>query len=57
MKEVNSIGGYFELELRNGRLYHNNAIALNLGRNALEYILLANQYEKVYVPLFTCEVV
>ena len=51
-----SIGGYFELELNNNELYHSDAIALNSGRNAFEYILLANNYQKVYIPFFTCDV-
>ena len=39
------IGGYFELELPNNskdNLYHNSAVALNSGRNALKYILSSN---------------
>lgn len=52
-----SIGGYFELELINsGCEFHNNAIALNTGRNALEYILIAKAIKKLYLPYFTCEV-
>jgi len=33
-----AIGGYFELELRDGNKYHNNAIRINSGRNAFEYL-------------------
>jgi len=56
---MNSIGGYFELELNNyGTLYHNEAVALNSGRNALEYILLANNhYKKIFIPYYTCDVI
>lgn len=50
------IGGYFELELRKGNEYHNDAIRLNSGRNAFEYILRAREYKKVYLPYFTCDV-
>ena len=53
---MKSIGGYFNLELRNGREYHEGAIALNTGRNAFEYIIIANGYKKVYLPYYTCEV-
>ena len=55
---MNAIGGYFELELRNtGTLYHEDAAALNSGRNALEYILTAGpRYDKVYLPYYTCDV-
>ena len=54
---MNAIGGYFELELPNYSEYHQDAVHLNSGRNALEYILLANSYRKVYIPYFTCDVI
>jgi hypothetical protein len=53
---MNSIGGYFELELRKGEEYHKNAYRLNTGRNALELILKIKQYKKVYIPYYTCDV-
>ena len=54
---MNSIGGYFELELRKGKGFHPNAIALNTGRNAFEYILKIYKYKKVYIPFYTCDVI
>lgn len=51
-----SIGGYFELELPQGAEYHSSAIALNTGRNCLEYILRARGYKRVYLPLYSCDV-
>jgi len=51
-----SIGGYFELELSRGEEYHSDAIRLNTGRNAFEYILRAKKYKKVYLPYYTCDV-
>ena len=53
MKEI---GGYFELELRHGEHYHQDALRLNTGRNCFEYILRSRQYRKVYIPYYTCEV-
>lgn len=53
MKEI---GGYFGLELNQGKAYHEKAIELNTARNAFEYILKANNYKKVYLPYYTCEV-
>lgn len=53
---MNSIGGYFELELRKGAEYHKGAIRLNSGRNAFEFILRARGYKKVYLPYYTCDV-
>lgn len=50
------IGGYFELELRQGEHYHKDAIRLNSARNCFEYILLARKYKKVFLPYYTCEV-
>lgn len=52
-----AIGGYFELEIQDGEEYHSNAIRLNTGRHALEYILRAKEYKKIYLPYYTCEVI
>lgn len=54
---MSAIGGYFGLELDLKHEYHKDAICLNTGRNALEYILLARKYKKIYIPFFTCEVI
>jgi len=54
---MNSIGGYFEMELRKGSEYHYGAIALNTGRNALELILKVKKYKKVFIPYYTCDVI
>ena len=52
-----AIGGYFELEINdNSSSFHLNAIALNTGRNALEYLLKSRKIQKMYLPYFTCEV-
>lgn len=53
---MNSIGGYFELELRNGEHYHRDAIMLNTARNCFEYVIRARKYNKVYIPYYTCDV-
>ena len=53
---MKAIGGYFGLELYDGIEYHVDAIRLNTGRNALEYILIAKKYKKIYLPYFTCDV-
>ena len=53
---MTSIGGYFELELPQKTEYHKAAIALNTGRNALEYILRVRGYKRVYLPYYSCEV-
>ena len=50
-----SIGGYFELALNRRQPYYQNAICLNTGRNAFEYILRAKGYKKVFLPYYICE--
>ncbi len=58
MSSAQTIGGYFELELpRYGSFFHNNAIALNSGRNAFGYILETLEVKRVYLPLYICPVV
>ncbi len=57
MNSTKPIGGYFELETNNfGSVFHENAIAVNSCRNALEYVLLVNKYKKIYLPYYTCDV-
>ena len=53
---TDAIGGYYELELRNGEHYHKNALRLNTARNCFEYVLRVRKYTKVYIPYYTCEV-
>ncbi|MCE5348303.1 MAG: hypothetical protein LLG13_18710 [Bacteroidales bacterium] len=53
---MRTIGGYFELELREGKEYHNGAVCLNTGRNAFEYLLKAKGFKKVFLPYYTCDV-
>lgn len=50
-----AIGGYFELELNEGYERHGDAIKLNSGQYALEYILKARKYSKVYLPYYICD--
>lgn len=50
------IGGYFELELSQGTEFHSKALALNTGRNSLEYVLQARGYRHVYLPYYSCDV-
>jgi hypothetical protein len=51
------IEGYPELELNKSTGYHSEALHLNTGRNCLEYILRANEYKKIYLPFYICEVI
>lgn len=49
------IGGYIEFERNRGVLLHENAIALNTGRNALAYLLRAKKIKKIKLPYFLCD--
>lgn len=51
MKEY---GGYIELETFQGNMIHDNAIALNCGRAALEYLCKIKKAQKLYLPYFLC---
>ncbi len=52
MKEI---GGYLQLDTYNLPMIHENAIALNCGRNALAYILEAKKIKKIWLPIFLCD--
>lgn len=54
MKEI---GGFFELELDKKEEFYPEAVKVNSGRNAIQYVLKTRNVEKVYVPYFTCETV
>lgn len=54
MKEI---GGYIELETYSLPMMHENAIALNCGRNCLAYLICANKIETIWLPRFLCETV
>lgn len=51
MKEY---GGYIELDTFQGKMLHEDAIALNCGRGALEYLCEAKKIRKLYLPYFLC---
>ncbi len=52
---MRTIGDAFSLELNDGLERHRNAIKLNAGRYALEYILKVRKYNKVYIPYYICD--
>lgn len=52
MKEI---GGYIELDHYGGRMLHEEAIALNCGRNALAYLIKARKIKKIALPYFICD--
>lgn len=54
---MGEIGGYLGLETFEGRMYHEELIAVNSARNALVYILRARRVRKLYIPVFLCDAV
>lgn len=51
MKEI---GGYIELDQYRNEMLHENAVKLNCGRNALAYLIEANNIKKIAIPRFMC---
>ena len=54
MKEI---GGYFELDRYRLPMLHEEALALNCGRNCLSYLIEARNIKKILLPYFMCNVV
>ena len=52
---MREIGGYIELDKNSGVMFHDEAIKLNCGRNALEYVIKANNIRKILMPYFMCD--
>lgn len=52
MKEI---GGYIELDSYNRPMLHEDALALNCGRNALAYLFRARNIKKIKIPSFICD--
>lgn len=52
---MREIGGYIEFEHYAHEMLHDEAIALNSGRNCLAYILRAKKIKKIALPLFLCD--
>lgn len=52
MKEI---GGYIEFEHYRGEMLHENAVALNCGRNCLAYLIKSRGIRKLKAPYFLCD--
>ena len=51
------IGGFIELELKQGKHFHKSAILLNSARSALRYVIRAYNIREIHTPYYTCPVV
>lgn len=49
------IGGYLELDVNTGSIYHDDAIALISGRAALQYLIKLKKIRKIFLPFFICD--
>lgn len=53
----NEYGGYIEYENYHGKYFHNEAVALNCGRNCLAYLIETKNIRKIHLPYFLCATV
>lgn len=54
-RETEEIGGYIGLDRYDLPILHENAVALNCGRNCLRYLINAKKIRKILLPYFLCE--
>lgn len=52
---MREIGGYIELDSYHLPMLHEEAVALNCGRNALAYLMKARAIKKLWLPRFLCD--
>ncbi len=51
---MREIGGYIELDTYDLPMVHEDAVALNCGRNCLAYIIRSRRIKKICLPYFIC---
>lgn len=51
---MREIGGYIELDTYSFPMLHEEAVALNCGRNCLAYLIETNNIKKIHLPFFLC---
>jgi hypothetical protein len=49
--------GFIEFSLKQKTEYHKNAVKLNCARQAINYIIKAKKYKKVFLPFYICNTV
>lgn len=54
---MREIGGYFELNKYDLPMLHEEALALNTGRNCLAYLIESKNIQKIYLPYYICNAV
>jgi len=52
---MREIGGYIELDNYHWPMLHEEAVALNCGRNCLVYLIRTKQIKKIVLPYFLCD--
>jgi hypothetical protein len=54
---MNEIGGYFELELRQKEISHDNLLKMNSARNCLVHLINIKHINEIHLPHYVCSVV
>ena len=54
-RNMREIGGYIELDTYGYPMLHEEAIALNCGRNALAYLIRARKIRHLWIPKLICD--
>jgi len=49
--------GFIEFSLKQKTAYHKNSVKLNCARQAINYIIKAKKYKKVFLPFYICKTV
>ncbi len=52
---MREIGGYIELDTYNGKMFHEDAAALNCGRHCLTYLIRSMKIKRIFLPEFVCD--
>ncbi|MCM1236125.1 MAG: hypothetical protein NC489_39075 [Ruminococcus flavefaciens] len=55
VREIDSIGGYIELDSYCLPMLHEGAVALNCGRNCLRYLIWSKKIKNILLPYFLCD--
>ncbi|MBR3606320.1 MAG: hypothetical protein IKL51_01930 [Lachnospiraceae bacterium] len=57
LKNNKEIGGYLNLDIYTGDLYHKDVLLLNTGRGCLRYLIQKRNIKCIWMPYFLCDTV
>ena len=52
---MKKVGGYIELDTFTGKMFHDDGVKLNCGRNALACIIEVHNIKKILMTRFICD--